>query len=103
MPDPITLGRAAFEAWLRSKRPQQIVGYRMAPMSCPVANWIEAATGRQVYVRCPDWRFYGEDEQHALPGWADAFAEAVDQRRRAAVSARTCLRLLAQLPEAPDA
>lgn len=74
------LSKSKFIAWLRAKRPDEIVGVSRDCHSCPLANF-HFEVGNYEIVISENWGDYLVDRgfrKYPLPGWAAEFARAVD-------------------------
>lgn len=86
------LTRKNFEAWLKGKRPRQIVGRSMASTYCPLANF----TGKSVHVGMAGQCVLRDKlKQSALgPKWAAKFIRAVDHSPYRQITASRALKIL---------
>lgn len=100
----LTLDRSAFEAWLRSKNPGEIVGVRCRPCLCPVAKYLRESSRELEMVRVGDDRVEINNEvAFSIPSWASQLVSRIDGNdslywhREVGIRASTVLRLLAAI------
>lgn len=90
------LNHSKFQAWLKSKQPDEIVGRHRSP-SCPIVNFYLDATGGHETIIFERWGEYYMDRgggARRLPTWAEYFVVAVDGDELPEVTAARALELL---------
>lgn len=99
------LDRRAFDAWLRSKGPDEVVGERGMRRYCPMAAYLRRPWWR-LDVRVENlatatWHVLGVRARRvSLPLWASRFIDAIDRGQSfESVTASECLAILAGIPE----
>jgi hypothetical protein len=88
-----------FADWLRSKKPDQVVGKRRSCTGCPVANFYSEATGGHEIVVSENGDGYRIDRgggERLPPAWVANFFLAVDHEPTEKITARRALELLEQ-------
>lgn len=92
--------RHKFEAWLRAKKPDEIVGKNRDCHSCPIANFYhEASGGCEIVIYEDQWNAHIIDRGYSkrrMPEWADCFVWLVDGDADGKISAGRALAALAQ-------
>ena len=91
------LNRSKFQAWLKTKRPDEIVGKQRSP-SCPIVNFYLDATGGHetiIFERFGEYHMDRGDGGRRLPAWAEQFVAAVDGNETPKITATRALEILA--------
>lgn len=91
------LDRNKFQTWLKTKKPDEIVGKQRSP-SCPIVNFYLDATGGREAIIFERWGEYHMDrgyDKRRLPTWAEQFVVAVDGNETSTITAARALELLA--------
>lgn len=93
------LRKHAFEGWLKTFGPRQIVGSRAVCRDCPIARYVTARTGAEARVYPHGWS-YARSQDKTTPDWARAFIAQVDkvvnrgEAGRKFITARSALKIL---------
>jgi hypothetical protein len=99
------LKRHQFLAWLKTKRPDEIVGKNRDCHGCPIALFYEHATGGSeivIFERYGDLYIDRGYDARRMPAWAERFVRDVDDDQPLEVSAARCLELLAARPHGTE-
>lgn len=91
------LDRAKFLAWLKQKKPTEIVGENRDGCACPLANFYADASGGSEVAIFERWGAYYIDrgyDKRRLPGWAELFVIDVDDDESPQVSAARAIEIL---------
>lgn len=91
------LTRAGFEAWLKAKEPDDIVGNARVCSGCPLAAYLGETTHKRIAVLSKSystWSHYIDTQ--LLPHWAIDFIGLVDAGAQH-VTAKTALSLLSKV------
>lgn len=92
--------RSKFEAWLKSKKPAEIVGHNSDCHACPIALWhVEACHGWEIVIFSDDRHGYVVDRGYCrkpAPWWAVQFMHKIDGSgpRGAQITAGAALEIL---------
>lgn len=92
------LHRHKFLAWLKAKRPEEIVGENRDCHSCPIANFYHEATGGYEIVIFDRWGEHFIDRGYStrrLPWWAANFVHSIDREADGKITAARALEALA--------
>lgn len=95
--------RHKFEAWLKAKPVDHIVGHSHDCHACPIALFYEEASGGCEIVISSDPNGFGYMidrgyDKRPMPAWADAFAFLSDSEKRGRqITAGGALEILAQI------
>jgi hypothetical protein len=91
------LDRRKFLAWLRAKRPDEIVGNNRDCHTCPVARFYSEVTGGWeivVFQRWGDYFIDKGDGGRPAPNWAANFFAWVDDDLGPSITAARAIELL---------
>jgi hypothetical protein len=95
--------RRKFEAWLKAKPAEEIVGHNCNCHACPLALYYAEASGGSEVVISSHRNGFGYvvdrgDGHRRMPAWADAFAFLVDSEARGAqITAGKALEILGEV------
>ena len=89
-----------FYAWLQTKSPRTVVGYRGAYSNCPIARYIKQTIG--VFNGMEDYLHIGTkhiaipvsefvNKQYELPKWATKFVHEIDKEPPQAYRAKSSI------------
>lgn len=86
-----------FSAWLRAKRPDEIVGQRGSCTGCPIALFHADVSGDEIAVLDSDhgFRIDRGDGGRLAPAWAEKFMRSIDGETARCITARRALEILA--------
>jgi hypothetical protein len=93
----VRLNKSKFLAWLRRKRPDEIVGVHRTACGCPITNfYVEASGGHEVSI-FDRWGDYFMDrgyDKRQLPEWAQRFVSEVDMNDDRRITADRAIQIL---------
>lgn len=101
LPDVLTV--AGFRRWLEGKKPNEVVGYRNDPLSCPLAFYLQGSGLPQAQVgRVAYWTTSDDLGEIPMPDWATEFVLFVDRTdsRLGPITAADALRALEDAEDA---
>lgn len=89
------MDKLAFKTWLESLGPDYVfqMGNSLS-LNCPLAKWLTASSGRQMYVGLSCGWEVGKDRPTHLPLWAQDFRYRYDNATGSAGTAAEALRVL---------
>lgn len=93
------LTRSKFEAWLKTKQPDEIVGENRDCHCCPIANFYDQTNGGWEIVVFGRWGDYYIDRgggARRAPAWAANFFSDIDREENGKITARRALQVLAE-------
>lgn len=94
--------RSKFEAWLKTKKPEEIVGHNRDCHSCPIALWyVEATRGCEIVIfedrNCGGYTIDRGYSKRPVPAWASSFIFAVDGEEDGKITATRALAVLGEI------
>lgn len=93
------LDRRKFAAWLKTKRPEEIVGENRDCHACPIANFYSATSGGceiVIFERAGYGYFIDRgDGGRPAPAWASSFISDIDGDDNGRITAGRAIEILA--------
>ena len=93
------LNQHKFQAWLKSKKPDTIVGEHRDCHSCPIANfYLETSGGCEIVIfdRGNDYRIDRGNDARLPPRWVSRFISEVEGQDENEITASRALEILAE-------